>query len=157
MSIESKNHRSSDAVQVLVSEGSRRDAQPAKGMRFESHQEEYDHYCNQKRLIEAELAGYSKAAMAGEQVKIRRMYKGDPNKSYSEWMSKKSSMENARQKLISRKAKIEIEIHRLKPLVKDENRRMNPSLLKDGSVNLEMLHELRAIRELLEAILNSQK
>ena len=156
---------------MLVSQGSRKDAQPAQGLQFESYEEEHGHLVAQKRRIESELAGYSKSAFSSEQARIRRENRQDRQESLRAWFSRKAIMENARQKLVGRKNDIEDEILRIKPLVKVEKRRLaaarNPAheaggsldafelIREDGTLSWsglgsQILLELRAIRKLLE-------
>lgn len=170
MAIESKNHRPSHVDHVRVSQGTRHDAQPASGMRFETYRDEYDHWVAESKKLDAELVGYSKAAFAGEQARIRRRYSHDNDKSFNAWISKKASMEEMRQKLVKRKKEVEGELVRLKRLVKQESvrvsrerKRTGPGCLEgydlfyeDGNLSrdavaAEILLELRAIRTLLEA------
>lgn len=172
MAIESKFHRPSPVDHVLVSQGTRNDAKPASGIRFETYCEERDHWIGVKRGIESELVGYSKAAFAGEQARIRRENSTDQAASFQAWISRKASMESKRQKLVKQKNRAEEELIRLKPLVKQENIRFaiasrpankegpgelegfdlfcdNGTLSWNG-VAAELLLELRAIRRLLE-------
>ncbi len=172
MAIESKFHRPSPVDRVLVSQGTRNDAKPASGIRFETYREERDHWIGVKRRLESELVGYSKAAFSGEQARIRREHSNDSGASFRAWISRKASMEHKRQELVKQKNRAEEEIMRLKPLVKQESVRIaiaarpatkeGPGVLEglgvfreDGTlcwdgVAAQLLLELRAIRRLLE-------
>uniref|UniRef100_A0A6H1ZNX0 Uncharacterized protein n=1 Tax=viral metagenome TaxID=1070528 RepID=A0A6H1ZNX0_9ZZZZ len=174
MAIESKFHRPPPVDHVLVSEATRRDAQPVSPPRFETYEEERDDWIHKKRQIESELSGYTATAFAGMQAKIRREHLRDPDASFKAWISTKASMEQKRQVLIQKKAHIENEIMRLKPLVKVEKARKFAAqkerscpvggafcledfslFRKDGSLSwngvaAELLLEMRAIRRLLE-------
>ena len=106
---------------VLVSQASRNDAKTSTNLRFETYADEHRHYVHIKKQCEMELAKYSKAAMCAEQARIRAKYKDDKDASFNAWISRKSSMEHKRRELIERIAKNEVEIMRLKPLVKAES------------------------------------
>ena len=169
MAVESKFHRPSPVDRVLVSQGTRNDAKPASGIRFETYREEKDHWLAVKLRVESELVGYSKAAFSGEQARIRREHLNDNDASFRAWISRKASMEGKRQKLVKQKNRAEEELMRLKPLVKQENTRTARPANKEGPGALEgfalfredgtlswdgvaaqLLLELRTIRRLLE-------
>jgi hypothetical protein len=169
MAIESKFHHPPTVDRVLVSEGTRSDAKPVNGIRFETYCEERDHWVSVKRRLESELIGYTKTAFSRAQSRIRREHSTDPDASFRAWMSQKASMDGKRQNLIKQKNRAEDEILRLKSLVKQENIRTTKrttaqaagcleefdlfredgKLCWDG-VASQLLLELRAIRGLLE-------
>lgn len=172
MTIGSKFHREPPVDHVLVSQATRRDAQPVNGMKFETYREELDHWISKKKRTEADLVGYSKAAFSAEQARIRREYASDSNRSFKAWIKRRAEMEQKRRELIERNTAIEDEIIRLKPLVAAENARMQAKASKSGPGSLEsfavirddgtmswdgvaaqLLIELRMIRGLLEEAL----
>ena len=175
MAIESKHHRPPPVDYVLVSQATRRDAQPANQVRFESYREEYDHWVSAKKRLEGQLAGYSKASFSSEQARIRRENKGNQTRSINAWFSRKAQMEKERKDLIEKKIAAEDEMMRLRPLLKAERCRTHletqqqnfggecggsleafKPIRKDGTLSwdgtaAQILIELRAIRKLLEA------
>ena len=177
MAIESKFHRPSDVSRTTVSQGSRNDAKPAGGMKFESYEEERQHFITEKKRIEIELSRF-KNMMSKEQSRIRKENRHSEAASRGAWAKRKSQLEDRRVELMSRNMAIEQEIARLRPLVQAEKARSQaekarshqacraarPSAMQledfeifreDGTLSwdgiaAQLLIELRAIRQLLE-------
>ena len=168
--IESKFHRPPPVKKVLVSQATRQDARGPKSPKFESYEEERDYYINQKKQLESELVGYSKASFSAEQAKIRRKYVDNKDASFRAWMSCRESMESRRIDLVQRQSKVDQRLVELKSLVKAERVRENPQRLhektqcplaeynlyrENGSLSWDgvaahILLELKAIRVALE-------
>jgi hypothetical protein len=152
--IGSKFHRESQVKGTTVSQASRKDAQPVSGMRFETYREEYDYYVAKKTRVEEDLQNYNSAAFSSAQAKIRKQFKGRDGASIAAWMEKKIAMDNERKALVRQKNEYETEIIRLRPLVKEENRRYSreDDKEKDSTKRAiweEILKELREIKTLL--------
>lgn len=178
MAIESKNHRPSPVDRVLVSQGTRRDAQPVEHLRFETYSEERDHYIAKKNRISNDLRSYNKGAYSIEQGRVRRenINKGK-SVSVAMWFARKAVMDAARLKLTTELSDMEGELLRLRPLVYAEKQREqdarqiapqshvrledfglfreDESLSWDG-VAAQLLIELRSIRELLTVLVDRE-
>ena len=137
MAIESKNHRPSDVDHVLVSQATRRDAKPVTSMRFETYEAEQQYLSLEKRQIESKLSVF-KTNMSKEQMRIRDKYaRASQTKSVSEWIKRRTEMEDERTKLVERKDKIERELIRLKPLVRNEKARSSQRPVRETCDSLE--------------------
>lgn len=116
---------------------------------FPTRQEERDYYSKRAKEIDSQLVSYSQAAFSAVQAKIRREF---PLDSFARWMNTKSRMERERRELVREKAKIERELARLKPLVREENiQRFGTAQLTNNDL-AQIMQELREIRAMLEAM-----
>lgn len=159
MAIESKNHRPSPVKKSTVSNGTRRDAQPAQLPKFDTYEAERDYWINEKKKLDAELSAYSKAAFTAEQIRIRDSVgtRNGNERSLNTWLRRKSQMEQERLEFVQKKLEIENELSRLKPLVKAEKAREDMAQkeeykagrLERDAVFIEMLAELKSIKKLL--------
>lgn len=137
-----------------VSKGTRRDATPA-GHEVPTLLQEYEELLEQKRGIEARLAGYSKTVFLKEQRRIRREYQGrGQGASLDRWIDRKAEMERERAELVDEKHRIESRAVIIKEAAMKQKRalyRQSPERLPLAPILCEIRDELRLIRELLAA------
>lgn len=124
---------------VRVSQGSRQMAKPPELPRFDSYREEYEWWLARLQQLNTSLAAYSKSARNSEQLRIRREFRNDEQRSFVEWMKRRDEMERERAKILPHKNAAEFEVARLKPLMKAKDKREASSerasrLIEEGRV-----------------------
>lgn len=131
---------------------------------YESFEEEMAYLVAEKARLQVELSKYNKAALAREQMIIRKKYGSNVQKSIEVWLLRSAELNDKRKAILESLSAIEVDMREIKPLLQHERRQKQPKkpasnvdsiFRSDGSVdygvvNLKMLEELKAIRALLE-------